>query len=359
MSDDPRFGKITPVILCGGSGTRLWPLSRAARPKQMLDLTGGGTMLALTAARVGNAQMFNPAIVVAGEDQADAIEAQMSGLGALVLEPCPRNTAPAILLGALEAARITGPEQIILVLPSDHLIDDVEAFNAAVGKAIALARAGWLVTFGMKAERPDTGYGYIERGAALAEGVFEARRFVEKPDAATAAGFVADGGFDWNGGIFLMTAGAYCDALGRYAPDLLIHGQAAAGHRREGIRVHADPRRFASCPSVAIDVAVMEKSDKVAVAPVSAGWSDIGSFAALAEALAPDADGNVLEGDALAIGAKNCLVRSDGPMVTAIGVENLVIVATRDAVLVVPKDQSQRVKEAVEALRQAGRADLL
>jgi mannose-1-phosphate guanylyltransferase len=359
MADDPRSDKITPVILCGGSGTRLWPLSRAASPKQMLDLTGGGTMLALTAARVGNHALFNPAIVVAGEDQADAIEAAMAGIGSLVLEPCPRGTAPAILLGALEAERDSGPEQLILVLPSDHLIDDVEAFNAAVSRGIPLARQGWLVTFGMAAGRPDTGYGYIERGEALADGVHQATRFVEKPDAATAAGFVADGGFDWNSGIFLMKTGAYRDALGHYAHDLLTLGELASGHRREGIRVHADAGAFARCAAVSIDVAVMEKSDKVAVVPVAAGWSDLGSFAALAEVLAPDADGNVLEGDALAIGAKGCLVHSDGPTVVAIGVEDLVIVATRDAVLVVPKDQSQRVREAVEALKQAGREDLL
>ena len=359
MADDPRLDKITPVILCGGSGTRLWPLSRAASPKQMLDLTGGGTMLALTAARVEDAELFNPAVVVAGEDQADAIEAGMAGIGSLVLEPCPRGTAPAILLGALEAGRQTGPEQIILVLPSDHLIHDVAAFNAALLSALPLAKQGWLVTFGMKAERPDTGYGYIERGEALAAGVHKAKRFVEKPGAATAAGFVADGGFDWNSGIFLMKTGAYYDALGRYAHDVMAKGELASSHRREGLRVHAEAGWFAQCPAVSIDVAVMEKSDKVAVAPVSAGWSDIGSFAALAEALAPDADGNVLEGHALAIGAKGCLVRSDGPMVVAIGVEDLVIVATGDAVLVVPKDQSQRVREAVAALKAKGREDLL
>jgi mannose-1-phosphate guanylyltransferase/mannose-1-phosphate guanylyltransferase/mannose-6-phosphate isomerase len=303
--------------------------------------------------------LFNPAIVVAGEDQADAIEAAMAGIGSLVLEPCPRGTAPAILLGALEAGRRTGPDQVILVLPSDHLIHDVEAFNAALHQALPLAKAGWLVTFGMKAVRPETGYGYIERGEPLADGVFAAKRFVEKPDEETAKGFVEHGGFDWNSGIFLMRTGAYYNALSQFEHQLYRMGQEAHDHRREGVRVYADLGWFKQCPSISIDVAVMERSDKVAVAPVSAGWSDIGSFAALAEALAPDADGNVLEGHALAIDAKGCLVRSDGPMVMAIGVEDLVIVATGDAVLVVPKDQSQRVREAVAALKAAGRDDLL
>jgi mannose-1-phosphate guanylyltransferase/mannose-1-phosphate guanylyltransferase/mannose-6-phosphate isomerase len=359
MSEEPVYDKITPVILCGGSGTRLWPLSRAALPKQMLDLTGGGTMLALTAARVDNAALFNPAIVVAGEDQADAIEASMAGIGSLVLEPCPRNTAPAILLGALEAGRVTGPDQVILVLPSDHLIHDVDAFNAALHRAMPLAKAGWLVTFGMKALRPETGYGYIERGEPLAEGVFAAKRFVEKPDEERAAEFVAHGGFDWNSGIFLMRSGDYYNALASFEKELYRMGLDAHDHKREGKRVYADIGWFRQLPSISIDVAVMERSDKVAVAPVSAGWSDIGSFAALHEVLAPDADGNVLEGHALAIDAKGCLVRSDGPMVTVIGCEDLIVVATGDAVLVVPKEQSQRVREAVEALKERGREDLL
>jgi mannose-1-phosphate guanylyltransferase len=355
MADAASLDKITPIILSGGAGTRLWPLSRAALPKQMLDLTGGGTMLALTAARVENAERFNPAIVVAGEDQADAILAGMAGIGSLMLEPAPRNTAPAILLGAMEAAHQgAGPDQLILVLPSDHLIHDVEAFNGALQAAVGIAQQGWLVTFGMKAVRPETGYGYIERGPALGPGVFEAKAFVEKPDAATAAGFVAGGGHDWNAGIFLMKAGAYFEALQAYARDVYTHGLQAYAKRRDGVRVFNDPDWFGQCPSISIDYAVMEKSDKVAVVPVFAGWSDIGSFAALAEVLAPDADGNVLEGHALALGAKGCLIRSDGPMVAAIGVSDLVIVATGDAVLVVPKDQSQRVREAVEALKAQG-----
>ncbi len=337
--DDEAAARIIPVILSGGAGTRLWPLSRTGRPKQLLDLLGGGSMLALTAERVADPALYAPPAIVAREDQAEAVAAAVPG-ARLILEPCPRNTAPAIALAALEAAA----GDLLLVLPSDHLIRDAAGFNAAVGRAAPFAREGWIVTFGMKAERAETGYGYVARGPALADGVFAAERFVEKPDAATAAGFVADGRHDWNGGIFLMRSGTYLEALERHAPEL----SAAV---REG--------RFAEAPALSIDYAVMEKADKVAVAPVDIGWSDIGSFAALRDAAALDGAGNALAGDVLAIDAKGCLIRSDGPLVAALGVEDLVIVATEGAVLVVPRAESQRVREIVEALRAKGRDDRL
>ena len=330
-------GRIIPVILSGGAGTRLWPLSRAGRPKQLLDLTGGGSMLALTAARVADPALYSAPAIVAGEDQAEAVSAELPG-ARLLLEPCSRNTAPAIALAALEAA----PDDLLLVLPSDHLVRDPAGFNAAVRRAAPFAREGWIVTFGMKAERPETGYGYVERGAALGEGVFAAERFVEKPDAATAAGFVAGGRHDWNGGIFLMRSGTYLDALERHAPEILACV-------REG--------RFAEAPALSIDYAVMEKAGKVAVAPVDIGWSDIGSFEALRDSAERDSDGNALAGDVLAIDVHGCLIRSDGPLVAALGVEDLVIVATEGAVLVAPRAQSQRVKEIVEALKARGRGE--
>jgi len=346
--------RIVPVILSGGAGTRLWPLSRTSRPKQMLDLTGGGSMLALTAARVADPALYAAPTIVAAADQAGAIEAALPGLGALILEPAPRNTAPAIAL----AAHAAGAEAVLLVLPSDHLIRDAAGFNAAVERALPFARADWIVTFGMTPERPETGYGYIERGEALGEGVFAAARFVEKPDAATAAAWVAGGRHDWNGGIFLMRAGAYLDALAAHAPDIAKAAEAAmAGARRAGARVHPDPAAFRASPAQSIDYAVMEKAAKVAVAPVSVGWSDIGSFEALHIAADKDKDGNVVVGPGLAIDARGNLIRSEGPLVAAIGVEDLVIVATPDAVLVVPRRQSQRVREAVEALKAGGRGE--
>lgn len=345
---------ILPVILCGGAGTRLWPLSRAARPKQLLDLLGEGSMLALTAARVAPGDRFAPPLVIAGAAQADAIEAALPGLGTLILEPAARNTAPAIALAAWHAA----PEQVLLILPSDHLIRDVAGFRDAVARARPFAEQGWIVTFGMRPDRAETGYGYVERGAELGAGVFAAARFVEKPDAATAARFLAEGRHDWNGGIFLMTAGTARAALARHAPAIAAAAEAAVtGAKAQGGRLLPDAAAFAGAPSVSIDYAVMEKAERVAVVPVAIGWSDIGSWAALHTASARDEAGNALAGDVIAIDTRDCLIRSEGPLVAAIGVEDLVVVATGDAVLIVPRTESQRVREAVDMLEAKGRSE--
>ncbi|HEV2818380.1 MAG TPA: mannose-1-phosphate guanylyltransferase/mannose-6-phosphate isomerase [Allosphingosinicella sp.] len=351
MTDAPAW-PIIPVILSGGSGTRLWPLSRGARPKQMLDLLGAGSMLGVTAARVAEEGLFSAPLLVAAAGHADAIEAALPGIGGLILEPEAKNTAPAIALAALAA----DPDDILLVLPSDHLIADAAGFREAVRRALPFAERDWLVTFGMKAERGETGYGYIERGPALGEGVHRAVRFVEKPDAATAGRYAAGGRHDWNGGIFLMRAGAYLAALAEHAPEIAAAAQAAmAGARRDGRRIHPDAAAFAAAPSLSIDYAVMENAEKVAVVPVAIGWSDVGSWESLHQVSACDEAGNALAGDVLALDARNCLIRSEGPLVAAIGVEDLVVIATADAVLIVPRAQSQRVKEAVEALRDEGR----
>src|ERR1043165_117620 len=233
-----RDAPIIPVILSGGSGTRLWPLSRGTRPKQMLDLLGAGSVLQVTAARVADDGLFSPPLLVAGAGQAEAIEAALPGLGGLILEPAPKNTAPAIALAALAA----GPDDLLLVLPSDHLIGDVAGFRDAVRRAAPFAGEGWIVTFGMKAERGETGYGYIERGPALGDGVHQAVRFVEKPDAATAGRYAAGGRHDWNGGIFLMRADTFLDALAEHAPEIEAAARAAmAAAPRE--RRGAQPRR--------------------------------------------------------------------------------------------------------------------
>lgn len=326
-------GTIRPVILSGGSGTRLWPLSRADRPKQFLALAGEESLLKATARRAAS---WGVPIVVAGNEQALAVRAEVPD-ARLVLEPCPRGTAAAVALAALHAE----PGELLLVMPSDHHIEDEAAFRTAVATAAPLAEAGWLVTFGIAADRPETGYGYIQRGDALAAGAYRTARFAEKPDRATAETWLAEGGWDWNAGIFLFAREALLEGLREHAPDVLA---AAEGD-------------FASAPSASIDTALMEKADKVAVVPAAMGWSDIGSWEAL-HALGPrDGRGNLLAGDVVAPGSRNCLVRSDGPVVVALGVEDLVVVATDRAVLVVPRGESQRVREAIDALEARPRRD--
>jgi len=343
--------RVVPVILSGGAGTRLWPLSRRARPKQMLDLAGQGPMLAQTAERVTDPELFAAPLVVAGKDQAAGIAAVLPK-AEMILEPAAKNTAPAIALAALAMDK----DDVMLVLPSDHLVTEPERFREAVRRALPYAQDGWIVTFGMKPERAETGYGYIERGAALDEGIHHAVRFVEKPDAATAGRYAASGRYDWNGGIFLMRAGTYLAELRKHAPRIAKAARAAmAGAQKKGRRLHPDAAAFAESPSESIDYAVMEKAEKIAVVPVAIGWSDVGSWEALLDRLERDSSGNALKGDVLEMGTKNCLIRSEGPLVAAIGIEDLVVIATADAVLIVPRALSQKVKDVVETLKEQGR----
>jgi mannose-1-phosphate guanylyltransferase/mannose-1-phosphate guanylyltransferase/mannose-6-phosphate isomerase len=348
---------IVPVILSGGSGTRLWPLSRAARPKQLLPLTGDQTMLQMTADRTRAG--FAPPMIVANAAHAHEIEHQLGEVGvtpaALILEPAARNTAPAIAL----AAALAAPDALLLVMPSDHLIRDPDAFLAAVRTAAPAAGQGWLVTFGITPDRPEIGYGYIRAGDPVLPGVLRAERFLEKPDVVTAEALVADGRHHWNAGIFLFRADALLAALAGHAPDVLRAVQAAVAARSgEGLRILPDPDSFAAAPSISIDYAVMEKAERVAIVPVSMGWSDIGSWDALHEVGGKDAAGNHVAGDVIAIDSSNCLIRTDGPAVITVGIQDLIVIATRDAVLVVPRGESQRVKQAVEALKARGGKEL-
>jgi mannose-1-phosphate guanylyltransferase / mannose-6-phosphate isomerase len=353
--------KIWPVILSGGSGTRLWPMSRSLYPKQLLPLTGTDTMLQATARRTPQGVAFHPPLVVAGEDHRFLIKGQLESVklaaSAILLEPEGRNTAPAVAIAALQLLK-SDADALMLVMPSDHVIADVTAFHSAIDAARSAAQTGKFVTFGISPSAPETGYGYIEIGAALAgSAVHQVARFVEKPDAATAAAYVASGNYYWNGGIFFFSARAYVDALKILAPDVLNACQAAMESAAvDGIFVRPDAAAFAAAPNISIDYAVMEKTSDAAVVPVSMGWSDVGSWAALWEIGDKDPQGNASLGDVIAIDSKNNLMRVEGgPAIATVGVEDMIIVSTRDAVMIAPKNRAQDVKKIVDTLKAAGR----
>lgn len=347
--------RITPVILSGGSGSRLWPMSRPDMPKQMLALTGSLSMLQLTARRTHDAALFTDPIIVANRLHAALIEDQLGAIGAvpkaLILEPVGRNTAPAIALAAIAAG---GGDTPMLVMPSDHSIDDTAAFLASVARALPLVEAGWLVTFGIAPDAPETGYGWIRQGDEIdASGVFAVDRFVEKPPRDEAESMLAAGGHHWNGGIFLFRADMYLGALAVHAPDMLAAcQQAMAGAVAQGAQLLPDAEAFAASPADSVDYAVMEKAGRVAVVPVRMGWSDVGSWDAL-HALSPcDDAGNALTGDVVALDTQTSFVRSDGVRIAMVGVRDLIVVASGNDVLIVPRGRSQEVKKLLEAMRQ-------
>ena len=348
--------KIVPVVLSGGSGTRLWPVSRPERPKQLLALTAEQSMLQLTILRTQGCtagQVGRP-ILVANAAHATIIDEQLEHAGIqdylVLLEPFGRNTAPAIALAALEA----GPEDALLVMPSDHTIADLPAFHEAISRALTLVERGWLVTFGITPDSPETGYGYIKMGATCAEMVHEVDRFVEKPDAERAAEMLAQGGHAWNAGIFLFRAEAYLAALARHQPEMLAAVQASlAGAQRSGRHISPDPKTFHDCPSDSVDYAIMEREAKVACVPVNMGWSDVGSWDSLHAISAKDADGNAVRGQALPLGATNCLVHTDGPRVTLVDVDDLIVVVSGGEVMILRRGESQKVRKVTEALKNA------
>ena len=349
----PLSKPIIPVILSGGSGTRLWPMSRSERPKQMLALTAQETMLQLTARRA-HGERFAAPIVVANARHAEMVEDQLAAVEAsaqtLILEPVGRNTAPAIALAALAAGGGADP---LLVMPSDHVIADVAAFHAAIHAAMPLVLDGWLVTFGIDPQAPETGYGWIHVGEEIAGGVHRVANFVEKPPRDKAEAMLAAGDHAWNGGIFLFRADRYLAALRDHAPAMLeACEQAMAAASTEGRRIYPDAVAFAESPSDSIDYAVMEKADRVAVVPVSMGWSDLGSWDALHAISDLDAAGNAHEGEVLAIETANCLVRTDGVRIALVGVEDLIVVASGNDVLILPRGRSQEVKKLIEAMKE-------
>ncbi len=339
--------RITPVILSGGGGTRLWPLSTPQTPKQFLALTGDETMFQMTVARVMDREMFNAPIVVANAAHAEIVEAQLATIGVtdavLLLEPCARNTAPAIALAALAT---NDPKSPMLVMPSDHVILDREAFADATKALLPLVNDGWLATYGITPTGPETGYGYIQYGAKQAGGVHAVARFVEKPDADRASEMIASGDHVWNGGIFLFRADIYLGVMSVHAPEMLAAAQAAmANAERYDNQIHPNPESFAACPSDSIDYAVMEKADRVAVAPVSMGWSDVGSWDALHELGDKDGDGNTSIGEVRLSEARGNLIHADGIRVSVHGVNDLIVVANGSEVLILPRGSSQKVRD--------------
>ncbi|MDY3811013.1 mannose-1-phosphate guanylyltransferase/mannose-6-phosphate isomerase [Desulfovibrio porci] len=353
--------KLCPVILCGGTGTRLWPLSRRLYPKQFMDL-GGHTLFGDTLKRIGVLPDLTPPLVICNKEQRFLAAAQMQeqGLdptGRVILEPEGRNTAPAIAVAALAALEQNrGGDVLLLVLPSDHVIREDGAFARAVAQAAACAGQGRLVTFGIEPGGPETGYGYIQRGEALATG-FAVRRFVEKPRRDAAEAMLAEGGYYWNSGMFLFRASLFLDELRHYASDM-FHGAAAAWEGRAEERDFTWlGEAFAACPADSIDYAVMEKTPLAAVVPLDAGWNDLGSWNSVYDAASKDAAANVLVGDVLAEDVSGSYLHSSGRLVAALGVRDLVVVETGDAVLVTSKDRSQEVKNLVARLTRHGRSE--
>ena len=352
---------IVPVILSGGSGTRLWPASRVHQPKQLLPLVGDHSLIGDTIARVIALGTVGDPIIVTNEAHAVGIERAMRAEGlddvTLIIEPFGRNTAPAVAAAAVEIVA-AAPDALMLVLPSDHAIADVDAFQDALRHGAGLATAGHLVTFGIKPTAPETGFGYIRAGSAIDEHGWAVSEFVEKPDLDTAMTYVESGEYSWNSGMFLFTAATYLEELQRYRPDILGASSATvtASTRTPG-RILLDAEAFARCPAESIDYAVMERTDRAAVIPIDPGWSDVGSWTALWRISDQDEDGNVIEGDVVVDGTSNSLVHSHDRLVAVAGLDGAVVVDTPDAVLVTTLDASQRVKSVVDTLNDRGRVE--
>lgn len=354
--------KLYPVLLSGGSGTRLWPISRESQPKQFLPLVGAGSLLQETVRRV-TGPSFQAPLVVCNHEHRFVIAQQVQAIGVkphdIILEPCARNTAAAIAAAGLRIAA-EDPDGIMLVLPSDHVITDVEAFRSALAEALGAAKDGFLVTFGIEPTRPEEGYGYIRIGESLPGhgGVRRVAAFVEKPSRARAEEIVAGGDHLWNSGMFVFPVRVLLPELGRHAPEVIE----AARRALEAATVdldfcRLDPQAFGRAPNTSIDYALMERTERAAVVGVSMGWTDVGSWSALWGIAEKDRTGNCLIGDVVAEDVANCYVRSEGILTAVVGLDDVVVIVTDDAILVASKDKVDRIKNVVARLKEAGRPE--
>jgi mannose-1-phosphate guanylyltransferase/mannose-1-phosphate guanylyltransferase/mannose-6-phosphate isomerase len=361
-----KRSKLYPVILSGGSGSRLWPLSRAHYPKQLLPLAGDNTMLQDTALRVSDGMRYHAPLIIANNEHRFIVAEQLQQVGvspyAIVLEPLGRNTAPAVTVAALMLLR-QDPDAIMVLLPSDHVIGDQQAFAAAVDKAAQAAGAGQLVTFGITPRHPETGYGYIKQGDAVASqnDIYSVAAFVEKPDISTAEGYLASGDYLWNSGMFVLPAQVYIEEIGRLAPDILKHCTAALEKSFSDLDfVRLDEAAFAACPSDSIDYAVMEHTARAAVVPADIGWNDVGAWPALWDIAEKDERGNVCLGDNLLLDVSNSYLRAeDDRLIAAIGLEDLIVISTDDAVMIAPKARAGEVKDLVDSLKSQDRSEAI
>jgi mannose-1-phosphate guanylyltransferase / mannose-6-phosphate isomerase len=348
---------MTPVILSGGSGTRLWPLSRGQYPKQFLPLVSQHTMVQETMLRLSGLAGLNSPIAVCNEHHRFMMAEQLWEIGvkpaAIILEPVGKNTAPAITMAALSAE---SKDEVLLVLPADHVITDIAAFHLAIAQAESLAKQGFLVTFGIVPTNPETGYGYIMKDSVQQDSAYKVAAFVEKPDLATAKNYLKSGDYLWNSGMFAFTAGSFLKELEAFNPKMLsVCKQALSAAKTDLDFTRLDKTIFSTCPADSIDYAVMEKTDKAMVIPLDAGWNDVGSWSALWDVTKKDDAGNAISGDVLTVDTKNSFIFSENKLVTVIGVDDLVVVETKDAIMIATKDRAQEVKQIVDQLKQLGR----